>query len=122
VIATSSKPSNTGHTAGAATDLDSPRLYEFLLPDCKPITVPSRRYSSEDAKFIRSEVQRLQDTGMVEPARSPWKVQVLAVPQGAKKRFVVDYSFIPLPCWMHTRLLALQTWLIEQREISTSVL
>jgi len=56
------------------------------------IAAPSRRHSSEDTKFIRSEVQRLLDADIVEPARSPWRAQVLVVKQGEKKRLVIDYS------------------------------
>jgi len=56
-IATSAKSPDAGHPAVAAADLEPPRLFEFLLPDCKPIAAPSRRYSLEDTKFIRSEVQ-----------------------------------------------------------------
>jgi len=70
-IAASSKLSNATHTATAAADLQPPRLFEFLLPDCKPIAAPSRRYNSEDKKFIKSEVQRLLDADIIEPARSP---------------------------------------------------
>jgi len=71
-IAASSKLSNAAHTAVAAADLEPPRLFEFLLSDCKPIAAPSRRYNSEGKKFVKSEVQRLLDADIIEPARSPW--------------------------------------------------
>jgi len=90
-IATSAESPDAGRPAVAAADLE-PTLFEFLLPDCKPIAAPSRRYSSEDTKFIRSEVQRLLDADIIEPARSPWRAQVLVVKQGEKKRLVMDYS------------------------------
>ena len=37
-------------------------------------------------------MQRLLDADIIEPARSPWRAQVLVVTQGAKKRLVIDYS------------------------------
>ena len=75
-IATSAESPDAGNPAVAAADLEPPRLFEFLLPACKPIAAPSRRYSSEDTKFIRSEVQRLLDADIIEPVRSPWRTQV----------------------------------------------
>ena len=53
-IAASSKLSIAAHTAVAAADLEPPRLFEFLLPDSKPIAAPSRCYNSEDKKFMKS--------------------------------------------------------------------
>jgi len=91
-IAASSKLSNAAHTAVAAADLEPSRLFEFLLPDCKPIAAPSQRYNSEDKTFIKSEVQRLLDADIIEPAGSHWRAQVLVVKQGEKKRLVIDYS------------------------------
>jgi len=68
-------------------------LQGYLNSYClKPIAAPSRRYSSEDTKFIKSEVQRLLDADIIEPSRSPWRAQVLVVKQGEKKRLVIDYS------------------------------
>ena len=91
-IATSAESLDAGRPAVAAADLQPPRLFEFLLPDYKPIAASSRRYSSEDTTFIRSEVQRLLDADIIEPARSPWRAQVLVVKQGEKKRLDIDYS------------------------------
>jgi len=85
----------TSHSKiGIVENLEPPRLFEFLLPDCKPIAAPSRRYSSEDMTFIRSEVQRLLDVDIIEPARSTWRTQVLLAKQGEKKMLVIDYSVI----------------------------
>ena len=77
----------------AAARLDPLRLFEFLLPACTPIASRSRKHTPEDAKFIgESEVQRLLAADILEPARSPWRAQVLVVHQGPKKRLVIDYS------------------------------
>ena len=51
-----------------------------------------RKYTPEDAKLIESEVQRLLAADIIEPARSPWRAQVLVVHQGPKMRLVIDYS------------------------------
>ena len=77
----------------SAANLTPPRIFEFLATDCKPIAAKSRRYNREDSDFIKSEVSRLFDAGIIEPARSPWRAQVLVVHQSnGKKRLCVDYS------------------------------
>jgi len=91
-IATSAESPDAGRPAVADADLEPPHLFEYLLPDSKPIAAPSWQYSSEDTKFIRSEVQRLLDADIIELARSPWRAQVFVVKQGEKKRLVIDYS------------------------------
>ena len=91
-ITPSNLVANRGEIAVAAAELDPPRLFEFLLPGCKPIAAPSRRYSSDDMQFIQSEIQRMLQADIIEPARSPWRAQVLVVRQGPKMRMVVDYS------------------------------
>ena len=73
----------------SVANLTPPRIFEFLATDCKPIAAKSRRYNQEDSDFIKSEVSRLLDAGILEPARSPWRVQVLVVHQSnGKKQFV----------------------------------
>ena len=52
--------------------MEPPRLFEFLRPECTPIASRSRKYTSEDAKFIALEIQRLLAADIIEPARSPW--------------------------------------------------
>ena len=69
------------------------RVFQFLKPDCKPIAAPSRRYSRRDADFIRDEVQRLLEEGIVEPSHSPWRAQPLVTKDlRHKRRLVIDYS------------------------------
>ena len=34
-----------------------PRIFSFLDKTCKPIAAPSRRYETEDAQFIKEEVE-----------------------------------------------------------------
>jgi len=71
----------------AAAKLKQPRIFQFLAPDCKPVAAKSHRYSQEDSNFIKSEIQCLLDAGVIEPANSPWRAQVLVVNQpGGKMR------------------------------------
>ena len=74
-----------------AAKVEALRLFEFMLPNYKPIASPSRSYSTEDQTFIKEEVKRLLASGIIEPSRSPWRSQVLVV-RNPKLRFVIDYS------------------------------
>jgi len=85
-------PLKTQQLSVTAARLGSPRLFEFLLPECTPIASLSRRYTTEDAKFIDSEIQPLLAADIIEPARSLWRAQVLVVHQGPEKSLVIDYS------------------------------
>ena len=76
--------------------LDPPRLFAFLLPESKPITSKSRRYSRDDSEFIQSEVKHLLAADIIEPARSPWRAQVLVVTQGTKRWLVIDYLLLSI--------------------------
>ena len=70
-----------------------PSVFANLLPDCKPIRVPSRRYNDNDKQFISVEVKRLLQEGIIEKSSSPWRAQVLVAGGGAhKRRLVIDYS------------------------------
>ena len=60
-----------------AMDVKPLSLFFNLTPDCKPIAVQSRQYTSYDAKFTESETQRLLAKGIIEPSTSPWRAQVL---------------------------------------------
>jgi len=99
MIAASSKLCNAAHTAVAAADLEPPHLFQCILPDCKPIAAPLWCYNSGGKYFIKSEVQRLLDADIIEPAGSPWKAQVLVVKQCEKKRLVMDYS-VTINCYV----------------------
>jgi len=58
-------------------------------PSHPKILTCSYAQASEDAKFIESEIQLLLAADIIEPARSPWRAQVLVVHQGPKKRLVM---------------------------------
>ena len=76
----------------AAASITPPRVFEYLSKDCKPIATRSRNYSSDDQKFIKTEIQRLIAEDIIEPSSSPWRAQVLVVRKFNKCRLVVDYS------------------------------
>ena len=54
-----------------------PKLLKNLAVDCKRIATKSRHYSAEDRIFIQQELEKLLQEGIIEPAVSPWRVQVL---------------------------------------------
>ena len=70
------------------------RLFEYLDEGCKPIRSPSRKYSSDDNRFIANEVQRMLQEGIIVPSSSPWRAQlhIDKDEKTGKKRLCVDYS------------------------------
>ena len=77
----------------AVANVQPPLLFDNLSADCKPVICKSRRYSEEDSQFIQQEVQKLLESGIVEPCRSPWRAQVVITKDDRhKKRMVIDYS------------------------------
>jgi len=77
-----------------AANVDPPSLFEFMKPDRKPFACRTRRrtYSKDYLDFIESEVERMLSEGIIEPATSPWRAQVLVVRNKQKPRLVIDYS------------------------------
>ena len=73
-------------------NISPPSLFANLTPDCKPVATKSRRYSTGDRAFIRTEVQHLLKEGIIEASNSPWRAQVVVVKTGEKNRMVIDYS------------------------------
>lgn len=68
-------------------------VFTNLSPNIQPIAVRSRRYTKEDADFIKEEVSKLLQDGVIEKSISPWRAQVLVAGGGAhRKRLVIDYS------------------------------
>ena len=77
----------------AAADIESPPLFSNLSDDCHPIACKSRRYNPEDTLFIRQEVAKLLQAGIIEHSNSPWRAQVLVTKdERHKRRMVIDYS------------------------------
>ena len=70
-----------------------PSPFINLTPDCKPIATKSRRFSTLDQQFIKSETSRMLAEGIIEPSTSPWRAQVVVTTnERHKKRMVIDYS------------------------------
>ena len=73
--------------------VEPPELFANLDRDCKPIAAKSRRYTSQDKKFIGDEVERLLKEDVIEKSNSPWRAQVVVTSGNTgKKRMVIDYS------------------------------
>ena len=89
--------SGTGESSFISTlgtlKVEPPKLFQNLSPDCHPIAAKSRRYTFEDKLFIKNEVSRLLNEGIIEKSTSPWRAQPFVTGGGnQKKRMVVDYS------------------------------
>ena len=77
----------------ATSNVKSPRLFNNLDPNVKPIATKSRRFNEADQFFIKEEVRQLLAEGIIKPSYSPWRAQVLVTKdERHKRRMVVDYS------------------------------
>ena len=70
---------------------EAPSPFSSMHPNTVPLASPSRRYKPEDVEFIKSEVKRLLESGIIEPCQSPCRAQVLVVKNRTKRRMAVDY-------------------------------
>ena len=73
-------------------DVELPPMFTYLHNKVKPIAVKSRRFSLQDKAYIKTEIQRLLDNGVIEPSKSPWRAQVLVDRKHGKPRLCIDYS------------------------------
>lgn len=55
----------------ACIKIEPSRLFNNIVQDCKPVAIKSRRYSDEDAKFIKYEVTKLLYEDIIEESTSP---------------------------------------------------
>ncbi|KAJ8895165.1 hypothetical protein PR048_000490 [Dryococelus australis] len=77
----------------AATNVEPAQLFTHLSPNCKPISIKSRRHTAYDLQFIHSEIQNLLKEGIIEKSVSPWRAQVMVVTsENHRHRMAVDYS------------------------------
>ena len=95
----STPPASSDHilsllAALGTMNIDPPALFPNLHPNITPIATKSRKYSSDDSKFIEQEVQRLLSEGIIEKSTSPWRAQCVVVTRegSSKKRLAIDYS------------------------------
>ena len=71
----------------------APSLFSNLTKDVRPVAAKSRRYSVQDQRFIKDEVESLLKAGVIEPSSSPWRAQLLVErSSNHRTRLVVDYS------------------------------
>ena len=76
-----------------AAKIEQPRIFRSVSPDCVPVATKCRRYSESDKKFIKEEISRLLEEGIIEPSHFSWRSQVLITKdENHKKRMVIDYS------------------------------
>lgn len=52
-------------------------LSPSLTPDCAPVAIQSRKYSTENRNFIEQEIRKLLSEGIIEENRSPWLAQIV---------------------------------------------
>ena len=71
---------------------EPPALFPDKLLTVKPISSKSRRVSADNSLFMKTEVKRLLDLGIIELSVSPWRAQAFVVKGSSKKRIVIDYS------------------------------
>ena len=57
-------------SALTAMNVTPPRLFEHLTDDCRPVALRSRKQTPSNAKFIREEVKRLLNDGIIKPSTS----------------------------------------------------
>ena len=95
-----------GMVSVAAANVEPPQLFQFLDPGIKPVAAPSKRLNANVLVFVRQEVTQLSEKGIIEPALSPWRAQVLIEPalspwraqvlitkdERKKQHMVIDYS------------------------------
>ena len=76
-----------------AAKIKPPRIFRSISPDCVPVATKCRRYSESDKKFIKEEISRLLEEGIIEPSHSSWHSQVLITKdENHKRHMVIDYS------------------------------
>lgn len=57
-----------------------------------PIKKKPYRMRKDDADFIKTQVQLLLDTKMIEPVRSPWSFPLVVAIRNGKRRMCVDFT------------------------------
>ena len=65
-------PSPSLSVCGMSVLTDPPQLFSNLTDDCRLIATKSRKYCRDGLVFIKSEVGRLLEDGIIETSKSPW--------------------------------------------------
>ena len=74
--------------AVTVSKLGTYRLFRNLKSGCKPIATKSRRYNESDKLFIRDEVNKLLNEGVIELLFLPWLALVLVTKDERHKRHI----------------------------------
>lgn len=71
-----------------------PPLFTGISKNCKPIAEKTRRFTPEKIAFIKQEITKLHDNGIIEPSISPWRSQIHVTKEDGhhRQRMCVDYS------------------------------
>lgn len=76
-----------------AAKVNAQSLFPNLASDIKPIATRSIMHSPSDETFIKTEIDQLLSSGVIEASNSPWRAQVLVTSSNRhRKRLVIDYS------------------------------
>lgn len=70
-------------------------IFTNMNPNMHPIAIKSKSFSESEEEFIKSEITKLLEDGVIERSISPWRAQVLIVggqETNHRKRLVIDYS------------------------------
>ena len=69
------------------------RIFRSVPPDRVFVATRCKRYIKSEKKFIKEEILRLLEEGIIEPSHSSWRSQVLITKEeNHKKHMVTDYS------------------------------
>ena len=72
-------------------NMEPPEPFANLTENILPIATNSRRYSKDDLRFIKEEVERLLNEVITEPSKSPRRAQVVVTKdENRKKRLAID--------------------------------
>ncbi|CAB1110204.1 unnamed protein product [Ectocarpus sp. CCAP 1310/34] len=77
--------------ACGGSELELPLIDEF----CTPHAAKQRRFSPEERRMIRAEIQQLLDRGIIRPSMSPWAAQCLCVKKkDGTMRLCIDWRVL----------------------------
>ena len=94
-----------------AAKIEPFRIFRSISLDCVPVATKCRWYNEPVKKFIKEEISRLFEDGIIKPSHSSWRSRVLITKyKNHKKRLVIDYSqtikrFTYLDTYPHPRMM-----------------
>ena len=95
----STNPSNNSTTKSlppnfGTVNIPPPPLFTNLSNNMRPVATRSRRQSPANLRYIKAEVAKLRQAGIIQPSVSPWRAQAFVTQEDGthKRRMVIDYS------------------------------